>query len=954
MIFSCFYGCPDVLSNHLSFEFFPVSTYLLTVRVIVCLILVVSSGNSWSQVDASNQIRNSSFEGGIDSKFCVGRWYLDGIPSIELDSNTRVHGRYSAKVPFSYRYGRSKPLKYAGISFRSCVPMELTAGREYYFSVYLKSDMPHRAELSVTPNGPYDFSEAPAALKPISIGTDWKRFGVSFTALRSQPVYWEINVDSSEFGYVWIDALDFSAGRFISDYQPAANLEAGITTDQPGKIYSPNEPVSVTLRAYNNLDASAQDQWFRIEVRDLDRNLVYDKRLAMTIPAHGGTARLLRLPIAKNGVYRAELFLERQPQYASVLNFSVLPPPRRVAPEDGAFGIYLTLTPQALEIARRIGFSWIANLTANNHVIDWKLVERKPGTYLWYDEDLSLARGMGFRFMFNLEPYLAPDWALALSSEEQLRKWSEYVSAMIRHYHGTVKYWTISDEVEVDERAAHVPEEAADKRNFWKNAREYAAWHKAGFDAIKAVDPGAKVILNTSPDFARRVLGALPRGYVDILATNAYHIPDRVREMKALAKEYGIGEVWAPGVAVTSRSYYEAHLSQRVAQSTNPEHWRDRVRELAVDVVKTFASGATRLFHYTGTYVGNTDNFSLFEADSGLRPTGVQFGALTWLLDGFRLVREVQTDSIEKPFRAYRFDRRDGYAVFPIYHEPAVDVMHVEIRGLEKVPGLEIYDHFANRISPDYATGSVWQRAGRYPIFVVTPASHADEVEERARSFSVKLDSLPRAKSVQIAGRYAKLTEIEDRNHWRPSPNISLWYKSDTHGWLEVMRYRVSDHQPAYTATNSGFEIEWNFSRQASPFILEPGAFPADLVQGADYWASRLRGSAFEWNHGKIDVRSNSMEGRKSQPPPGADFRSSLNYVLRLKNALALTVETALEGDAPRFAGQADNFGGWSLLTRNNRECFLHWYYAAGSQGPMRIKTKLSIAETVGSDRTQP
>lgn len=913
----------------------------------LCFVLLALIPASSVADVSTNQIRNSSFEGGVDSRFCLGRWYLSGVPSIELDSGTRVHGNFSAKIPFSFVFGKVKPVKHAGISFRSCVPIAVKAGHTYHLSAYLRSEAARHAELSITPNDPGGYSEKSLAVKPIIIGADWRRYAVSFVADKTQDVYWEINVRSSEFGHLWADALDFREGRFIADYRPAAEIEGGLTASRSDKIYSPAEPVTITLRAFNDSGGPASMQSFRVGVHDLDGKRIHDERLVMPVPGHGGIEKTLSIPVRKAGVYRAVLSSgDEVSQRESTLNFSVLPLPRDVAPRNSAFGAYLTLTPQALGTMRRVGVSWIANLTANTHVIYWSQVEKDRGKFIWYDDDIVSAKKMGYDFMFHLEPYKVPKWAETFPVNIKRANWAEYVSAMARHYSGMVKYWTVSDEAEVDERDAR-PVTPIDKRNLWANAAEYAEWHRAGFEAVKAADPEAKVVLNALPEFAREVLRALPAGYVDILGTNSYHIPHRVREMKALADEHGIPEVWAPGIAVISRPYYEEHLTETDRQRLEPGHWRDRVRKLAVNVIETFAYGATRLFHYTGTHVGNTDIYSLFEADSGLKPIGAQFGALIWLLDGFRSAREVSVRSIERPVRIYRFDRHDGQVVFPIYREPDVETMRIRLgKFSDQDKESVVYDHFANSITPDHTAAGLEIQTGRYPVFIMTSLSRADEVEQRLRGVSVRLDELPRAKSAQIVGRYAMLTGIEDRNLWRPPPNVSLWYRSDVLGWIELLRYRISDQAPVYTVTASGFDIEWNFHRKALPFMLEPGAFPADLVQGASYWASRPRDSAIEWDSGTVDVRSNRVVSGKTQPPSGARFRNGLNYMIRARNSLLLTLETMLEGDVTRFGGQDKSFGGWSLLVRNGSECFLHWYYAPGTSGPMRIKTKLAVIES--------
>ena len=186
-----------------------------------------------------NLVRNSSFEAGLDSKFSIGRWFIDGLPSVALDSTTKVHGEYSAKVPFSYRYGKAKPLENFATSFRSAVPIAVTEGTKYYFSVYLRSNRPIKAELVLTPNHPTGYRGKELAIKPVFVGEGWKRYGMPFTSKKTEDIYWEINVQSAETGYVWIDALQLEEGGSVTDYRPHEQVEAGLTNQKIKKKKNP-------------------------------------------------------------------------------------------------------------------------------------------------------------------------------------------------------------------------------------------------------------------------------------------------------------------------------------------------------------------------------------------------------------------------------------------------------------------------------------------------------------------------------------------------------------------------------------------------------------------------------------------------------------------------------------------------------------------------------------------
>lgn len=906
---------------------------------------IIGVGEGYGAEAQQNLIRNSSFEAGIDSKFSIGRWIIDGLPSVSLDSTTKVHGDFSAKVPFSYRYGKIRNSESLFSSFRSAVPVPLVAGKRYYFSVYLKSDGPIKAELVLTPNRAAGYRDQDLVVKPVLVGETWKRYGMSFTSRKTEDAYWEINAQSAKPGYVWIDALQLEEGTSATDYKPHDEVEAGLTSAEPGKIYAPGKPIGLTLGAYNNSLTEAAARKFSVVVNDIRGREVHRDTMTLSLPARSRSQARISIPPLKNGIYRCSLFKNGDNAAEGTLNFSVLPEPRPVPADESSFGLYLTLAPEPLDIMRRVGFSWIGNMTSNSHLNYWDSVEKTAGKYYWYDEDLAEATRKGYRFMFNLEPYKAPRWARALTKADMIARWSEYVSAMVTHYKDTVKYWTISDEAEVDERDTRELRDSADKRNYWRNAREYAEWHKAGFRAIKAADPGAKVILNASPEFAEKVLKVLPAGYVDVLATNAYMIPAHIEKIRALGQAYGINEIWAPGVGPSSFSYYEDHLSAQQRASLANTYWSDQSRQVAINVIDTLSHGARRLLHYTGTYVGNTNEYSLFEADSGLKPLGSVFGGLIWLLDGSDSASEMTTSSIEKQTKIFRFWRKDGNVVFAIYREPSVPDMEMVLPDNEEI---HAYDYFGNSLPVRHASGKWKVAISSDPVFVIAPRSHASLTGKQLGSVSMLLKGLPQAKTTEIAGRYAKLTGLIDKNLWRPDPNISLWYNSASRGWIEILRFRSSDYLPAYRVTDSGFEITWNFTRQASAFHLEPGGFPADLVQDAVFWASHDVSGIRQWSKGVIDVRRGNANARPSSAPPGRNFSNALNYLIKTNHSIEIKIETTLMGDAGKYNGQARVFGGWPMLTRNDNECFLHMYYAPSAPAPMSLRTKISAVDIPG------
>ena len=185
---------------------------------------------------ARNMLGNSSFEVGIDARYAVGRWYMNGLPKMSLDSETKVDGAVSLRVPFSRR--GSRPDGPFGMELRGGAPVMVEKGKTYTFSVYLKTDCADvDAALEISPLRPYDYRGRAFKREKITLGRHytpqgfeypWKRESITFTAEKSGEVYWVIDGSSKRRGALWVDALKFEEG-------PLTRLPAEAPRGRPGR-----------------------------------------------------------------------------------------------------------------------------------------------------------------------------------------------------------------------------------------------------------------------------------------------------------------------------------------------------------------------------------------------------------------------------------------------------------------------------------------------------------------------------------------------------------------------------------------------------------------------------------------------------------------------------------------------------------------------------------------------
>ncbi|MBM4197253.1 MAG: hypothetical protein FJ197_09205 [Gammaproteobacteria bacterium] len=649
---------------------------------------------------ATNLVANGSFEAGVDAGLAIGRWYVDGLSALALDEREPADGRVSLRAPLS-RFGYSPLTSTDGIEVRASRPLRLRGGRQYTLSAALRADtavsgrlllLAHDAAVTKPP--------PPLAEQVFTPWKIWRRVVLRYRPTADVDVYWSIEVRGTRPGSIGLDALQIEEGGPTA-YTPGP-VAATLNAAGLDRIFDSGAPPRLVLRAHNGAALPLPLAGWRLRLQGLAGSSGQPLALPATLGADGYLERTVELPRLPNGWWRAEL-LDGTALLATA-DFAILPRPRAVAVDAGAFGACATLAAEPLRILKRAGFTWLCLLTSTGAVMYWDMVEPERGRFRWYDSELGAARAAGFGLTLHLEPCRTPRWAERFDVDRRRALWSEYVGAMVRHYAPLVQYWTVADEVQ----NAGKPNSAL--RSCWTDMAGYAQWHAAGAAAIRAADPQARIILNARDEVVRDVLALLDRSSYDILGDNTWHVPHVLERSMGYGRQRGVTEFWAPGIAVLPN---ERDGTGLVAE-------RRANQRIAAGVVTTLGLGVRRLFQYTATHVGNTNAFSIFAADSSLRPAGVQLATLAALLDGLRSARNLPAAA---PLRLWRFDRLDGMTVFAIV-TPAGGY-RLGVTGLPA--GQPVLDAYANPL-PVGRDGH-WESTEGVS-FLVVPSAAAARLQE--------------------------------------------------------------------------------------------------------------------------------------------------------------------------------------------------------------------------------
>ncbi len=457
----------------------------------------------------------------------------------------------------------------------------------------------------------------------------------------------------------------------------------------------------------------------------------------------------------------------------------------------------------------------------------------------------------------------------------------------------------------------------------WSSPKGYAELHRAAYAAAKRGNPDAQVVLNTdvggySPDHLFRYMS--PKT-VDVLAGNYYPYPKEVRILKKAADKVGIPTVWAPGVAINTWPLYF-----RRYRPLNAESGR-YLETMARKIIRSFANGAQVIFHYTGTYVGNTNVYSVLEHDSSLETGGAVFASLAWLLDGFKAAHDVPMVRASR-VEAYRFDRRDGNSVFAVWSK--LDFPAQSLVFKTAVTDVRVYDHWTTE-QPVPAKGLTALPLGEQSRFLVVPTAAADALEKSLNYARLKTAALPPSDGIVRAGRYALEKRPTGRN--QQETDLVLWYDAGPDGWVELLQRRIGTQVPEATLDATGLTLRYRYAWDGKGGHLVVGNIPTDLFWGAHFWRSMPERGGLKWEKGLIsdeNIDGRFIRARAGGPSP-VPRMTPIAYLFENPLGFDIMLETIGEQPNPRFPMP----GGWDIYVwrgEGSGRSLAIWRYVAWRQ----------------------
>jgi hypothetical protein len=371
---------------------------------------------------------------------------------------------------------------------------------------------------------------------------------------------------------------------------------------------------------------------------------------------------------------------------AGVASAETAPQAPAATPRDNPFGINMHLerfSPELglkqLAMARAMGVGWVRGLTAA-----WGFVQPKPTTWAFDrpDRDLAAIETMKLEPLGMLGPSVA--WAAPMDPRSasapwgwsnyppgNLDEWGEYVTRVVTRYKGRVRYWQPWNEPDGYGFFMPAKDAAQKKDEKWlvERRKAFLDIQRATYKAVKAADPGAKVL---SAGFAMG--GDCDAGFVgwlmangagqsfDIMDFHMYWSLANVREALGKIRRW-MGEA---GLAAMPVWMTEAGASLRTgADWIGPYSHADVANFVPKLLATTLAMGVQKVFLYQDYTEGNkavpleNSEFS-FNVTDGPAPAAWSATATVRLLRDAKFLGEAALEIKTGKAVGYRVGRPEG------------------------------------------------------------------------------------------------------------------------------------------------------------------------------------------------------------------------------------------------------------------------------------------------------
>jgi len=589
-----------------------------------------------------NQVRNGSFEVGMthgDWGVVGGHGYL--LSQDSLDTKTSAHGKTSLRVN-------------AGASLFTA-PFTPGEVGDYKVSLAMKSERAQTVGISIVTEEtvPLEITNPRMVFgrHSFKVGTKWETFETTIplpqtrTHLRIMP--------TTEGGDFWIDAVSILPGKSPAQlinqvteldpgedeededlpfeprkprkFIPRSNVEAGLYSEIPGRVFYDDEAVEWIGRLYNHGDTGKRAS-LEYEIEDIHRNVIRRGRKE-DLEALPGKASAFQLALKDHpkGLFSLRYWLKESPHDVGEVVYSVI---RRPAKET-ILGACSHSTHTIMRILQRAGVRHYYPLT-DGWLRPSALCPGGPN-YNWFDDKAAIAEKYGLKTYGILASHLygrEGSWTANWKEKETIRveppiivrkghltdytyveknAWRKHAKTVAGHYQPWIKGWILDDEVN------NIPPEL------------YLRIARGAKEGIKEAAPDVKMAVSASSLWFEELIGLGGLDTFDAIAgTIGGESYWEARKTGWLARKFG-KEVWESAILKYGHSFYHTH-----GQLGQFNEWKHRALSAYRSLTRCFFLQRSKFvspycFRLTTFSTMNTMSKSMLDYDGGLKTNGFGF-----------------------------------------------------------------------------------------------------------------------------------------------------------------------------------------------------------------------------------------------------------------------------------------------------------------------------------------
>jgi len=533
----------------------------------------------------------------------------------------------------------------------------------------------------------------------------------------------------------FLDAVMLEPGEKMTDYQPRALVEAGLTTGKMGDIIYDDGPIKLIAWA-NNSGAEKADINLKYDMVDVREKVVGEGRIKLSVPAHTTISQeviISQEPV--RGLFSIFYHVEGHAYPEGELILSVLP---EILPKNPGHALASNMdnVEEVFRLMSRMGHRWQLYCKTSRQTSAEGINPDKE-TWNWQPakETKLLPESFGLKYLPCLWPTRLPKHLTDIAASEteavgkglrdvvrstqtsripampDLKNWSFYCQQLGRNL-PEIQWWNIEDETEL-----------------YYTPKEFARIVKSTVSGFAGSGRQVRLSLSCTPDYTEDLIAELGRVPFHAFGGSSYNMEywDSVK-VRGLQRRYGL-PWYCIGVGWDNQpQMYHSFPTYQPVYASAARTAREMVFLSLVQDARIIGHYTGRIWQRNGLF--NTD-FPLMDYTGVPLPHGFSYSCVGLLLANAEPVEDIYLEKLDTMIFVYRQNNRLG-AVTWANNTPNLDIhwktWPKNIRNFTVPAEIDVLDMYGNPVrETKIERGKTMVDLGEEPYFFLNRSMKEEE-----------------------------------------------------------------------------------------------------------------------------------------------------------------------------------------------------------------------------------